>query len=262
MGDFLGALAGIGMLLLIGAMIGRFVCEMGWMRRETGRMLFRITGMTLGVGAAYWLFGALIRVTLFGKLTSAAALDEIFSGPYTRMMFEQTANPGPSGPASGLAAVIGHALGALLFGQYRLGAMAAAFLLTDGAACLLYAWISGWWGEKAAERTVFLLLCMPGAVFLYLPGWAPMLLLLTALIFFLGGKMLLRRGRNRRDRAPRQTLTQGRKGLPCRKNPPWEAVIPSPAALFLSPAAYDAALCLCAFFSALTTACAALGWIG
>ncbi len=231
MGEFLGLLAGIGMLLLIGLLIGRFFRDMGWMSRETGQMNGRSTGMILGVGAAYWLLGALIHGMMYGEL-SGAALRQVFCGPYTQEMFEIVKQPVSAGPAAFLFALFGHALGSLLFGQYELSAVVTALLMTDAAACLLTAWMADWRGEKEAERTVFLLLCLPGAVFLFLPGWAPVILLVVSLAFFLAGKRLFPK-----DAAP--------------------APVP-----FLSSPAYDALLCLCAFFSALTTACAALGWIG
>ena len=232
MGEFLGLAAGSGMLLLIGLLMGRFLMDMGWMRRETGRMMLRITGMTLGVGAALWLFGALIHVTLLGGLSDAAAIRQVFCGPVTQEMFEIVKRPASTGPAAFLFVLIGHALGALLFGQYELAAVTAAFLLTDAAACLVCARLSGWWREKDAERAVFLLLCLPGGVFLFLPGAAPMILLLAALAFFLGGRWL---------------------------GPKNAASAPVP---FLSSPAYDLLLCLCAVFSALATACAVLGRIG
>ena len=232
MGEFLGLLAGIGMFLLIGLLMGRFLVDMGWMRGETGRMLLRVAGMTLGVGAAYWMFGALMHVTLFGSLSSAAALDQIFCGPMMQEMFSALKNPCWTGPASGLIAYGGHTLGTLLFGQYALGGMALTVLTTGAAVGLLHAGLSPVWGAENAEKTVFLLLCLPGAVFLFLPGGAPVILLLAALAFLLGSRWL----------RPREA-------------------VPAPARFFSSPA-YDALLCLCAFFSALTTACAALGRIG
>ena len=69
-------------------------------------------------------------------------------------------------------------------------------------------------------------------VFLFLPGWAPVILLVVSLALFLAGKRLFPK-----DYVPAKSR-------------------------FLSSPAYDALLCLCAFFSALVTACAALGWIG
>ncbi len=232
MGDFLGLLAGSGMLALIGALFGRFLMEMGWMRRETCRLLLRVTGMTLGVGAAYWLSGALIHATLLGGLGGAPVIRQVFGGPYTQTMFETVREAWITPPPTFFFVLISHAMGTLLFGQYDFAAVATAFLLTDCAVCLLYAWISGRWGEKGAERTVFLLLCLPGSVFLFLPGWTPVLRLLVSLALFLWGRWL------------------GAK-----------EVHPAPV-LFLSAAAYDALLCLCALFSALVTACAALGRIG
>ena len=227
----MGLLAGIGMLLLLGLLIGRFFRDMGWMSRETGRMLGRVTGMTLGVGAVYWLFGALIHGMLYGEL-SGAALRQVFCGPYTQEMFEIVKQPVFTGPAAFLFALFGHALGALLFGQYELSAVVTALLMTDAAACLLTAWMAGRRGEKDAEKSVFLLLCLPGAIFLFLPGWAPVILLVVSLALFLAGKRLFPK-----DYVPAKSR-------------------------FLSSPAYDALLCLCAFFSALVTACAALGWIG
>ena len=227
MDELLGALAGIGMLLLIGALFCRFLREMGWMRRETGRLVSRITGMTLGVGAAYWLLGALIHWTLFGSLTSVAAVRQVFIGPYIQGMFDALIwRAGGIGPINGIFAFCGRALGTLLFGQYALGGMALAFLLTDGAACLLCMGLTGLWEERDAERAVFLLLCLPGGVFLFLPGWAPMLLFVVSVWVLVLGKQLGRAGR------------------------------------FLPVATYDVLLCLSAFFSALVTACAALGRIG
>ena len=232
MGGLLGALAGGGMLLLIGALIVRFLLEMGWMRRETGRTLLRVTGMTGGAGAVYLLAAFLIRRTLFGAPDSPAQVDQVFVGPYEQAMFAALEQLPPRGGPGALFAFLGHALGALLFGQYRLGGMALAFLLTDAGAWLLCTRLCGRWGREYAERAVFGLLCLPGAVFLFLPGWASALLFLAALSFFLIDPHL-----------------------------PRDRFLSAPSAA-LSPPLYDGLLCLCALLSAVVVACAVQGWIG
>ena len=233
MGDFWGALAGIGMLALIGALFVRFLREMGWMRRETARMLLRVTAGTGGVFAVLMLAAFLIRRTLYGAPASLFQVGQIFTGPAVQRMLDALEHfPGSVGPIGFLFACLGRALGTLLFGQYRLGGMVLAFLMTDAGACLLYAPLSARWSPAYAGRAVFLLLCLPGSVFLFLPGWAPMLFFGAALTLFLAERLWLK------DRFP-----------------------PAPAPL-LSPPLYDGLLCLCALLSAMVTACAAQGWIG
>ena len=43
-------------------------------------------------------------------------------------------------------------------------------------------------GEKEAQNGAFLLLCLPGALFLFLPGGAPLILLTLSVVFYFVGK--------------------------------------------------------------------------
>ena len=48
-------------------------------------------------------------------------------------------------------------------------------------------------GEKAGGQIAFLLLFLPGSVFFFLPGWAPMALLLASLLYYFALKKAKRR---------------------------------------------------------------------
>ena len=214
MGGFLGALAGMGMLILIAALIFRFLRELSVLKQETARSLQRALGMTLAAGAVYWLGAALLARVLRGTLASAADLGQIFVGPYITRMFFMLEQPAWFAPASGLFAYAGHGLGAVLLGRYALGGVLLSFLMTAASVCLICRRLQCLWGLETAERLSFLLLCLPGAAFCFLPGWPPMALLLGAVVFSLAGK--------------------GKKA----------------GTIALPPAVYDTALALCAVFSA------------
>ena len=137
MGEFLGALAGGGMLLLVGLLILRFLREIGAVRAEACRALLRTAGMALLTGAVYWLAGALLSRVLRGTLESAAAPEQIFSGPAFQRMLYALEYPEWTGPLSGLFAHLGHAVGAALFGRYVLGGVVLCFLCVMASACLI-----------------------------------------------------------------------------------------------------------------------------
>lgn len=188
MGAFLGALAGGGMLLLIGALMAVFFKQMGWLRQEGIRLLLRGALITGATGCVYWLSGALISQTVYGGLESVADPAGIFRGPYVQDMLEALKEPGGQDVISGVFAYLGHGLGAVLLGQFILGGMLLAFLCVLGGVTLVMARARKLWGQACAEALAWLILWLPFGVFLFLPGWPPLAFLLIAMGFFILGK--------------------------------------------------------------------------
>lgn len=186
MGEFLGLLAGGGMLLFIGGLLVCFFRRIGFMRDETYSVLKQSAVMTLTVGCGYGLFSALVYQVTYGNLPSVAEAGMIFSGGYMQRMFSSLVTPGGNGFFSGMFSRIGHLLGAMLFGQYLLAGIALAWCMTFSGTWLLLSGIKKMTDKIPASNAVFIILCLPGAVFLFLPGWPPIaFLLLSAVLFFL-----------------------------------------------------------------------------
>lgn len=184
MGDFLGALAGGGMLLLVGALAAAFLRQMGGIGKRGLKPAIRCAAVTLGMGCAYWLTGALIYQVNFGKAESAVLFDGIFQGGYVRNMFYALSYPSWFAPLSGFFAWMGHLLGRLLFGQYALGGVALSWGMTFVSVLLLEKRMALLWGEETAADASFLPPCLPGGLFFFLPGWPPLALLLAAVLFY------------------------------------------------------------------------------
>ncbi len=189
MGEFLGAAAGLLMLALVGLLFIRFLVRAGALKPGAARRLGR-AALLLGVAAGMHLgIAALLRSVIYG-LTDITRLDAVFPAASVQKVLAGLRSPSWEGPLSGLTAHLGHAMGKLLFGRYVLGGLLVSFGI-DWAACVLILAR----GERLldagrAERGLFLLLCMPGAIFCLLPGWACLALLGGALLFYFLGKRL------------------------------------------------------------------------
>ena len=68
MGGFLGAIAGLGMLLLIGVLFFAFLYQAGAVHQKQVKHWGFAAGIALGMGMAYWLLGGLFYGVLFEEL--------------------------------------------------------------------------------------------------------------------------------------------------------------------------------------------------
>ena len=171
MDKYLGFLAGCGMLLLIGGLIAAFLRQMGVMTQAGTRRVIRCAMMTFFAGLAYFFIGALIYQVFYGKLESAARVDVFFQGPYLQRMFSALNSPSWFAPVSGAFAWMGHLLGRLFFGQFLFGGIVLAWGAVFFSLFLLQTTLERLFGLSAAKDLSLLLLCCPGSVFLFLPGW-------------------------------------------------------------------------------------------
>lgn len=190
MGGFLGVMAGGGMLLLIGALFFAFLRQAGAMKPRQMKRLGMAAGMTLGMGLAYWLLGGLFYGVLFEPVAGIAEINAIFRTAGLEKMYIALETPGFYGFFSGIFAYLGHFLGKILFGQYLFAGVILALGMTLASVFLLMSRLEVIFEEKSAQNGAFLLLCLPGALFLFLPGGAPLLLLTLALAFYFLGKKI------------------------------------------------------------------------
>ena len=188
MGVFLGLLAGVGMLVLIAALIIRFLRQIGLLKESTCAALWDSGLTVLGIGCAYWAFGALMYQILYGNLDSLTHIEAIFRGSYMQRMFAALANPGGLLPLSAVSAWAGHIVGRLLFDHNTLGGMAFTWCILFLGTSLIRIRLEGTWSREETGGAVHLLLCLPGAVFLFLPGWPSIAFFLASLVFFFAGK--------------------------------------------------------------------------
>ena len=185
MGETLGLIASVGMLLLIFALLLCFFREMGWMGERSFLLIRRAAGMTLGMGCGYWLLGALIFQVNYGVLPSVAQLEMIFRGPYLQGVFQGLYSSVPLAPVSGLFVFMARGLGQIMFGQYMLSGVTLAWVMTGTGLWLFQLTLEKIFDEKRALDIAFLIPCLPGAFFFFLPGCAPVLLVAVSLILFL-----------------------------------------------------------------------------
>lgn len=177
------------MLLIVLALIGAFLCETGKMRPETARRLGRVLLCVWGAEAAHVLLSGLMYFTVYGS-EGFPALEEMFRTAYLEKMYGALQMPAFFAPVSGALAWLGHGIGKVLFGQYALGGVLFSEGITYTACCLLDARLRERFSSQAALQGVLLACLLPGAVFLYLPGWPPLLFLGAAWLFFALGKRL------------------------------------------------------------------------
>lgn len=185
-----GALGGVGMLALIGLLILAFLRKAGLLKGETVRTMLRCACMTALVGAGYFLFALLIRFTVYGAFEAGQDIGQALGGPYFHEALNALSAPAFSYPVTGVFAAVAHFLGGILFRQYRLTGFALAYLMTTAALWLLTVRLKTIWNEQAAENAAFLLLCLPGSAFFFLPCGVPLVFLLAGLIFFFLGRKI------------------------------------------------------------------------
>lgn len=190
MDGILGALAGGGMLVLIGLLAAVFFMEMGWLSGEKGKWLGRCFLTVLSACILHRLLGALFYFLFYGLDGNAAEYQKIFRSPMLEKVYALLQAPRWDGWLTGLFAYLGHGLGKMLFGQLALGGEVLAFLCTFSAYALVTARLQHLFGKKTGDQMAFLLLCLPFSVFFFLPGWAPLMLLRGALIFYFAGRLL------------------------------------------------------------------------
>ena len=226
MAELLGFVAGAGMIAFIGVLIVAFLLQMGWVTRDAAKLLGRSAVMVCGAGTLYLGIALVFELAVYGKIENGVTLDAAFHGPYIRAVLAALENPQGVGPVSMAFAAIGFVLGKVFFGQYVFCGLVLAWGMTIASLFLLQLRLRKIADDPTARDAAFLLLCLPGSVFLLLPGFAPLCLLLCAVIFYLLGKRLKR----------------------------WK--------IRLSPTAYGGLLGLCAMLSAAVVICAAEGRIG
>lgn len=183
MGETLGFLAGVGMLALILALVFAFLRQIGKGSQGMPRRLLRCGVLSVCPGLAYIGVGALIFQAFYGNLASAAQVEIIFRGPYLQRMFYALILPSWFAPVSGAFVWAGHWLGRLLFGEYVFAGIMLAWAAVFFALTVFSVSLERLWGLAAAQDICLLLVCLPGAVFLFLPGWPCLAFLLAAIVF-------------------------------------------------------------------------------
>jgi len=194
MGEFLGLAAGGGMLALVGVLVAAFLEQMGFLRPEKRKRLGQCAVMAGSMVGAYWLIAALMAQMNFESLSNQARITAIFRGPYVGKMVYSLLQPSFFAPLSGLFAYAAHFLGDALFGQYMFAGVALAFGCTFFSVWLVRERLFVLFGDGFSQNASFLLLCLPFAVFFFLPGWPPVGLLMLSCVFSLAGRRL--EGRN------------------------------------------------------------------
>lgn len=188
MGKFLGALAGIGMLGFIACLVLRFLCECHLVSAKQILRIRRVSLIVSCVAGIYWLCGGLMYAVVYEPIASLAEINAIFRTSSQERMYELLKSPSFAMPVSGLFAWIAHGIGTVLFGQYLFAGVILALGMTMLGSCLLYSRAEKLWGQSFADQILFLLLAIPGALFLFLPGWQPAVYLCISILFFLLGK--------------------------------------------------------------------------
>lgn len=169
MADLLGAAAGCGMLLLIGMLVGAFLCEIGRMKGHTLSGLGRagaITGLF-----ALLTYGVLLlmRLFLYGGGIGRELSDIVQHRGFNRLFYAQS----------------------LLPVQY---ALMFSWALLIAANMLLYRAFSQRAGEKTAGKAVALACMLPGMECCFLPLFGSgIYLLLCAGVYFLRKRLPLDR---------------------------------------------------------------------
>jgi len=190
MGGFLGATAGLGMMVLIGALFIAFLHQAGAVNREKIQRLIFAAGITLAMGMVYWLLGGLFYGVLFEPMASIAEINAIFRTKGLEKMYIALEETHFYGFLSGIFAWLGHGLGKILFEQYLFAGCVLAIFMTFISVYLLMSRLERIFGKQAAKNGIFLLFCFPGVLFFFLPGWVPLALLLTAILFYLAGRKI------------------------------------------------------------------------
>ena len=184
MGEWLGMLAGGGMLALIAALVLTFLRQIGVLSAQQFRSVAVIGALTVFAGLSYLAFGALIHQVTQGDISSIASYSEYYRIPYLQQMYEHLRSPEYSGLFYGLFVYAGHALGVLLLGEYLSGGLLLAWLACWAGTCLLYFRLESFFVQASARQIAMTALLLPGSVFLFLPGSACLWYLLAAALFY------------------------------------------------------------------------------
>ena len=188
MSGFLGALSGGGMLVFIGILVLTTLLRAGRVSAAGVRDILWCAGVTFGIGLMYHLSGLLLQLAVFLDLPEGGSFTGVFRSGYLLKVYEALENPSFLGPVTGPFVYLGHAAGKLLFSQYHSGGLALSWGMALAAACLFYFRAKNAEGPGPARDLVFFLLTLPFGVFFFLPGCAPVLFLLAALLFSLLGR--------------------------------------------------------------------------
>ena len=190
MAGLLGFLAGAGMMVLIGVLVLAFCRQMAWITADTARKIGKTFAFSALCGVCYLLFAALVRQVMQQNVESAADYSGILQSAYLNRVYAAVENPQWMGFATGVFIYAAHALGTLMLGQYLPAALALSFCMTGAACCLIQCRCEKCFGESFAKSMVFLILCLPGAVYSFLPGCAAVYLLVFSILFHVFGKRI------------------------------------------------------------------------
>lgn len=226
MAEILGFLAGSGMAVLVFVLVTSFLRQMEWVQKNTARVLLRTAVLICGAGTAYLLLALLHHLATYGKIEGALGLGTLFHGAYLTRMLTALSASADIGPVSLTFAWISRGLGRILFDQYVFCGILLAWMITGTGVCLIQLRLQKITDDNTALDAALLLLFLPGGVLFLLPGWAPVCLLLVAVLFFV---------------ATRRAVS-------------WK--------LQFSSTAYGWLIAVCALLSAAVTICAAEGRIG
>lgn len=186
MSGLLGAAAGLLMIVTALALLLAFCVREGLCTRAFARRNAAVCGYTIACGALYWLAAALIHTALYGAV-DFQALSDIFKTRRVRAVLEALPSPGQyaMGAADKAFAWLAHAAGKALFSAYASAGVALCFAMTCAANCLLAARADRILPDGGGKAAVSLALALPGAVFLFLPGWPPLAYLLGAALLYI-----------------------------------------------------------------------------
>ena len=203
MAKALGIIAGFGMLALIGMLICAFLFQIRVIRTPSvflkerkrdaakpRRPLLRRVLKTVGAVAAAVCVNALAAglfiAVLFSRRSDFRNLSSLFPGPMTQRMVQAMRAPEAAGFFGWIAmpgVLLGKAIGAQPF---ACGAL-ISILSTAAALCLITARFQQITDEDWTDGALMCLLCLPGFIVFFLPGWpAAALLVIAALFCFLG----------------------------------------------------------------------------
>ncbi len=180
------------MLILIGVLVLLFLHQLHLLSGALLRRILLSCGLTVGVGAAYLLAGMLLDQAMFQESSSLGDSSAVFSNAYLKRVYSLLEAPQWTDPLTSAFVWMAHLLGRLLQGQYQFAGLALAFGMDCASVCLIRERIRRIWGDQWARDGGLLLLCLPGAVFLFLPGFPPLALLLISVVFFFAGRRMRR----------------------------------------------------------------------
>lgn len=190
MGGLLGWLAGCGMLILIGILLLLILRDLRVLSSDTARRTALLCMRIIAVGGLYLAALMLLRQAVYQDVDNASVFTLYLPGGYWQQVGAALDAPRWLGPLTGPFVYAGHFLGKALFSQYLSGGWMLAFGLSCLSYSLIHARLRERLGERAAADVTLLLLCLPSAVFCFLPGWPPVAAALLATLFFFLGRLI------------------------------------------------------------------------